>query len=284
DNKKINTGIKEKHYADNIIIVASLPKSASSIISNCTTAIQTESNKDNKRTYGKYMVENADSDLRPELVRELPNGGVIKCHPRATAKNLKVLNLLNTKYIVLTRHPIDQVVALYWQHKKETNDNRGTLVYDHIYPIHSNIFSDGYELNKGIDYLLSEGYLYAVMAWIVDWLHFRNINRSIVVRYEDFLTNRENELNNISRFIQNRNANNQTISKCNTIVELATIHRHKKLGPNHPPSTGKIGAWRTNLSDENMETYLNTTHSFITSYPNSHLLLELYPDILNIKK
>jgi len=290
-NRYINENMKAGYFADRLVIVAALPKSASAVIADCIAAIQSESGGVGIRRPTRYMHANHDPDLRPELVQDFPQGGVFKHHPRATGKNLRVLDLLGVKYVILLRHPVDQLVAYYCFILDKTNPllkdaiRKDTWVYDYMYPLNWRLFQDGVSPNETIQYMIRDGYLNAILSWITDWLRFRDVNRSLVVRYEDFMTKRRETLNNISNFLYGRELDEKTLMKCNSIAEgHATRKRSDADNTRKYPYgwTGKIGIWKTYFSEENKRDYLSVVKKFLDYYPNASLILEAYPNLLDI--
>jgi len=168
-NQFINQKIKDKFFKDKFVLVAALPKSASSVIGSCISIIHSKG-KDT-RNYGRYMQENQDSDLRPEIIKDFPYGGLVKYHTSSTGKNLKVLNILGVRYVIVLREPIDQITAIYCHYLNTLNSEAkllhpGNLLYDHIYPIFKEKFVSEFKFMK---YLIKDGYLFKVLSWIVDW-------------------------------------------------------------------------------------------------------------------
>jgi hypothetical protein len=286
-NKDIDKKIKEGYFADRLVIVAALPKSASSVIGSCIAAIQSKSGV-GVRGYARYMLANQDPDLRPELVQDFLQGGVLKFHPRATGKNLKVLDLLGVKYVILLRHPVDHLVARYCHVLDgpllKDAIRKDSWIYDSIYPLDYRLFQDGVNLDDTIQYMINEGYLSAVLSWIADWLRFRDVNRSLVLRYEDFIRNRDQTLNNISHFLYARDLDKKTLMKCNSVAERLTTEQSEANNTRKYPRgwTGKIGIWKSYFSEGNKRSYLSVVKGFLDYYPNASLVLEVYPKLLDI--
>lgn len=285
-NKDINEKIKKGYFADRLIIVAALPKSASSVIGNCIAKIQKIQPKSGAgiRAYARYMRTNPDSNLRPELTQDFPEGGVLKFHPRATSSNLKVLDLLGVKYVILLRHPVDHLVSMYCTAIDDAYLKDANWEYQHIYPLNRRWFQDGVNPTETIQYLICEGYLTAALSWIVDWLHLRDVNRSLVLRYEDFVTNPTGTLNNISNFLYGEELDEKTLMECNSIAErYANTQTHALDTRKYPHGwTGKIGIWKSYFSDENKKDYLSVVSGFMNYYPNASLLMDVYPNLLDI--
>lgn len=289
-NRKIIKKINDGYFKNRLVIVAALPKSASSIIGSCIATIQKASGCGaGIRNYARYMVANQDSDLRPELVLDFPQGGVLKYHPRATGKNLKVLDLLGVKYIILLRHPVDQLVALYChminENLLEDAINKDSWIPEHIYPLNWRLFQDGVDIEETIRYLINEGYLNAVLSWAADWLHFRDVNRSLILKYEDFVVNQKDTLKNISNFLYGKDLDQKTLMKCNSIAEGLVNKRASDDNIRKYPRgwTGQVGAWKNYFSNQNKRDYISVVKKFLDYYPNASLILDVYPDLLDIE-
>ena len=285
-NNDTNEKIKEGYFADRLVIVVSLPKVASKVIAGCIARIQSKSGVGTIR-YAGYTPRAQDADLRPELTRNFPQGGIMNRHTRATGRNLEVLDLLGVKYLILLRHPVDQLVSLYC-HVRGHPDfkdaiEKDHLIYDPIYPMNGRWFQDGSNLNETIRYMIREGYLNAALSWIIDWLRFRDVNRSLVIKYEDFVTKPNETLNNISNFLYGRELDEEMLMECNSIAEAYASTQPDANTRKYPHGwTGKIGIWKSYLSDENKKDYLSVVRGFLNYYPNALLLMDVYPNLLDI--
>ena len=283
ENRKLNERIRQRYYADRLVIVVAIPKSASSVIGSCVAEMLPAS-IDKTRGYASYMLNNRDSELRPELVRDFPNGGVLKYHTNPTGANLKVLDLLGVKYIVLLRHPIDQMVAQYcsvFGFDDVVVNNASGWIYDSIIPLRVDTLSPETP-DESIKYLIENGYLTSALRWMIDWLRIRDPVRSKVVRYEDFVEDRRAMLNDVSRFIKGADVDDSTFEKSVAISESYSGTRDKTNGSLYPRGwSGKIGIWREYLSEENLNRYAHVVDGFCRNYPDSDMLISLYPSLLD---
>ncbi len=134
-------------------------------------------------------------------------------------------------HVVTVRHPADHIAALYCHVRNIANglpkqyvdrlwstrgrigpDSLGGSGYDvkqkendlnfhHIiFPLDPRYIFDFENVDAAIYHMISGGYLYAALNWIVDWQMFRVRSISAVVRYEDFMQRSEaviGELNNV---------------------------------------------------------------------------------------
>ena len=118
-NREVAAKIKRRHFKDRFVVLAAIPKSASSVIGPCSRLILAARRRDSDF---RYLVGDADIDLRPDIVRHTLWGGVLKSHIRANSTNLGVLRLLGAKHMVLVRHPVDQLTAVYCQSIRSIQD------------------------------------------------------------------------------------------------------------------------------------------------------------------
>jgi len=265
-------------------VVAALPKSASSVIGSCVSVIQTGA-KDNRK-YGSYMLNNQDSDLRPEILRDFPEGGVVKYHTHPMSKNVKILDTLGVRYLIILRDPADQLVASYVHNLNDDSEQvRGSRhQYDHIFPLPKALFNADTAMEKAFEFMIRGGYLIHSLSWMTDWLALRDPQRSAVVRYEDFVQDRMGVLNGISRWLTGHDFDVHLSERCGQIAES---YKTKQAGAIQDGSrryprgwTGKIGTWRDYFSAENRKHYCTTVADFIRCYPSASALLQVYPDLL----
>jgi len=300
-NREINEKIQQGYFADRLVFVPALPKSASSVIGECISVIQGNTESEARRyssvragtgngmlAHGKYMIPNWDPNLRPEVVIDFPQGGVLKYHMHPNSSNLKVLDLLGTKYVVVCRHPADQLVALYCHYSgrndRESWISEGNILYDPVYPLDGSVFELEGRPEEGLRYMIEEGYLAAVLKWASTWLKVRSQERSLVVRYEDFFTDQPETLRGIARFLGISEISSSTIEKCGEVADVSAFTRKTDINQEKYRKgwSGKIGVWRDYLSKSQVELYRNTITNFLQVDPNGRLLLDLYPDLLDL--
>ncbi len=287
-NREGSEKIKRSYFKDRLVIVPAIPKSASSVISSCIVEMMPIP-QTRRKAMARYMPPLCDSDLRPALVKDFLEGGVLKCHPRATSNNLRALHLLGVKHIIILRHPIDQLTAHYChilnspEIEKAVRDNR-CLLRNPIYPLHTRMFQPDVEVEDSLQYLICKGFLHSSLLWMVDWLKFRDQNRSLVVKYEDFIQNRDTTLNNISLFLSGKELDDDTFMKCTAIADGNKTRRLSSDSDRKYPRgwTGKIGTWKDYFSDENKKSYLSVVKGFLSCYPGVSLLLDVYPNLLDV--
>src|SRR3990167_9119310 len=258
-SRKACQKLKENFYAEKLIFLAAIPKSASSNIGARIARISGL-----KRSYASYMLENQTSNLNPELMMDFLNGGVLKYHFQPSSENLMIMHLLGSRYFVLLRHPADVLCAAFAHLQKElkypdrTNDCVHILKSDALWPtalflIDLNKFKAGTSLEEGLKYLIIEGFLYANLTFMVEWLRVRSKERSMAITYEKFMLQ----------------------------LDLDQSHDLDHVSLNEYPYgyPGKVGAWKTFFSEEIKVLYNKTIDSFLNYYPKAELLLQVYPQL-----
>ena len=168
------------------VAVISIPKSLSTLTRDCIREIHHQMHglrlnikKDSKR-FGLSYFSQFD--------------GIIKGHFNPTNNNIKSLIDNNVKYIIMIRHPADQICAIYCDHL----NNKGDLA-DIYCDLNRKMITKDY--NKSIEYLIKNGYLERALQWMTDWVANRNAKMSIVIRYEDIKMNLRMYINIISYFL-----------------------------------------------------------------------------------
>ena len=279
-NKMMNQYIKDKYYADKLVFISGVGNSASTVLGQCVSEIW----KKGERGYGSYMRANQDFNLRLEIVRDFPLGGVYRHHFPADTVNLKVLEHLGSKYLINFRNPADIMAAKYCtfltRHFETIKGNQYLQAGYHNVP--KEVFSSEYDLHDSIDYLIKEGYLNATLMWMVDWLNIRDQKKSITIRYEDIKMDLKQTMDCISNFLLGSDVSEEVFQKCKELMKESE-KMHLGLATNYPKGwTGIVNAWENYFSRRNRDNYVKQTKNFMQYYPKASLLFELYPDILNL--
>lgn len=276
-NIEANKKIKEGYFADKLLLVVGLPKSASSVISSTLSDLI-----GTKRKYAGYMRANSDSGLRPELVKDFLNGGVLKYHPRPESKNLQVIELLRLKYVITLRHPLDQLTALLCHFGGEIAESSNSrFFYDHLFPIEKKYFINKTN-DERLSFLISQGYLYAMLAWICEWLKFRDEESSMVIKYEDFFSNNAQWLA-VFKALWGAERTYFEHNLHDASSKYRNLRGQENNFKKYPRGwTGKIGIWRDYYTSSNKAAYDHAIEQFIQNYPLASYLLEYYPELHNV--
>ena len=287
--KRLNKRLKERYFADKLILVAALPKSASSLIGNCVAEIMGQGDGIKRRRYAKYMVANQTSNLRAEMVKDFPNGGVLKYHTKPSGENLIVLELLGIRTIILFRHPADHLTAYCCNTQIELMENAfpamtetGNVLPNHIYPVEKTSINLDLDIESQIDYLINSGYLFNVLVFMVDWLRFRRKDKSLVVTYETFMEAPDLLFKQIAEFLIHEELNRKTMDAIHDMTQRKSKNKEKMYPYAYKNGyTGKIGTWKDYFSKRHVKDYQKVLNSFLASYPGGDKLIDIYPDILS---
>jgi len=279
DNRKLDDKIQQGYFSDKLVAVSMFPNKELDVIGKCIALILANksgnsSNSDRASQYPSYMPLNADWDLRPELVQDFPCGGVITCHAPASGKNLRVLDLLNVKYVIVLRHPADQIVSTHEKylnseifHESQTSDK---FLADPIYPLEQQALRPDSQVSERLGYLITGGYLSAVLSWISDWLQFRDPKRSLVIGYEEFLADHHRLLNEISQFLDDDDLDEKTLASCNALLEEHSNNIQREMKKER----------HTYFNEDNDKSYKRVVGEYLLLQPNAKSLLKKYPELL----
>ncbi len=275
-NIEVNLKIKSGYFSDKLLLVVGLPKSASSTISSCLADFLGVVRKQTA-----YMKSNADSDLRPEMVKVFMGGGILKTHPQPSVKNFRVIKLLDIKYVITLRHPLDQLTSLLAHHRKvlsQRKDYDFEFLPDDLCLMDREVFAK-MNIEEQIDFLINDGYLSAMLTWLVNWLVFRDKDRSMVIRYEDFFSNPEAIFTSFSDFWGAKVASGNKVS-----ASLGYADYYKNLRKDeseyYPRGwTGKVNAWKDYFTDKNKTNYDRFIEKYLAINPNASVLLDYYSDL-----
>lgn len=292
DNRDAAGKIRQEAFRENLVIVVGMPKAASSLIGTSTAKIGQDLGLfRGGRRYARYMTNRPQtSQLRPELVRDFPYGGVMKYHTNPKSENIETLSILGAKHLLVLRHPLDALVATCCHFRGDevhdqaydwdaVGENEAEIVPNMIYPVQAAPFRKERPVDEGLDHLIEEGYLQALLSWTTDWLRFRSRERSLVVRYEDFFTDTANEVERIARFLEPQVAST-LVKKMQTAIAEDIQPPDRDDDEKYPRGwTGKIGTWRNYLSDDQKAAYDRVVDAFERLHPRADLLRETYPDL-----
>lgn len=178
-----------------IRFITAAPKTGSSYISGAVILMQTNTfnAKANYRLYPPWWSRDTmwhDWDLHPDLATALQDGfdtelgkggAVYKGHFWATQKNIGIMEAGDDKLLIVLRSPLDALVAQYCSMLSEPD----AALYNPIYPL---AFREEYkDVDAGINYLITGGYLIHLLTFFSDWLHLLNDDWGIVMDYEGFI-------------------------------------------------------------------------------------------------
>jgi len=302
-SREINQKIVDGYFSDRLVVVPSLCKSASGTLGRSIAAIQQRFADGSGIDRLPIYVQGVDDhNIRLEMMLGLLEGGTVSLHARPSGENLMVLRVLDAKYVINFRHPADNMVAVacgyYDANPKYSIDGDWAFTYQH--PVHANLYKSEVDVRDKINHLIQDGYLNTTLAWIAGWLHFRDSQRSIVNRYEDYVVDRKTALDSIANFLYGQKLDDATLQRCNHIADGFGRRNWKRSGnaeaiQDNPTEeittelvtekypygwTGEIGVRKKYYSKENRIAYISAVEGFLESYPQASLLLDVYPDLL----
>jgi hypothetical protein len=306
--REISKKISEGYFSERLVVVPTLGKSASGVLGKSVAIMhQAYTGQFTVDQLPRYVSGLDDHNIRVDMLlhHTVRDGGVVSLHARPSGENLALLNLLGSKYVVNFRHPADNMVAIacgkYGANPNYSKDGNWAFTYQG--PVKSSLYGSEVDVKKKIGYLIHTGFLASTLSWIVGWLQFRDQHKSIVNRYEDFVTDRRHALDRIGKFLYGHELNDSVLEQCDNLADNwgkrklvqsqealnsksgdKFAHISSKGKNNKYPYgwTGKIGVWRDYYSKENKAAFTSVIDGFLRSHPNSDILLDFYPDLLDI--
>lgn len=276
----------EIYDVKNFIYLAAMPKSASSLMWLVLSAIQ----EPNSRPDQSKIDGAVDYNFLPmtiEYLQSFPNGGVYKNHAPIDHHNNHFLKHTGCKYVVLVRHPADQLAALFCHQRgmfapaslNQVPPERRTPWHFSLGQIPAGPPEN--EAEVSIDQLIECGYLFKSLMWMTDWIAFRHPEQSRLVRYEDFIDGFENTVAHLCKFLRKTAPDADLMHYLQHVFTYETTEGRKKRDLEKYPRgwSGRIGAWQDYFSDENVDQYNRTVNNFMSVYPQAKTLIDVYPDL-----
>jgi len=238
------------NYKQHIIFCATLPKSGSSWLSNMLSSIK---GFDQFTPY-EWELDNHDISLET-FKRYRKRLGVIKGHTRGRINNVNVLRTLNLKYIITLRDPRDKIISEYWYIKKLPGhwdfNNVNTMT-----------------LNEFINYKLeSNEYKTETIDWVEEWLKNRDVEKSMIIKYEDLLADTFGIFQGIISFLD--------INLSTTEIKLIIDRNNfKKISGRKPGEEDTKNFLRKGIAGEWKEVFTNEQKEMFTKI-GEHLIEKL---------
>lgn len=194
-----------------------------------------------------------DGNLLPEAMLCYPFGGRLTYHLAPTLNTFQTLNQLGCNYIVLVRHPADHVVAACNSYVGREFVN--PLVGWEVFPISRDIFAGS--LDNALSHMITGGYLSATINWMNGWLSYRDKDRSLVLKYEDFCDNPSRYVGSIYKFLNGTDASETEVAEILSFADgYAADSRKEGEGMQYQRGyTGKVGVWRDYFTSEHTRLY-----------------------------
>jgi len=239
---QFNYYLKRNKYPQNIIFITALPKSGSTWLSNmCADLEGFDSFAPMKwNTYISKQWDDSRWDFDIDTFKEFKNKlAVIRGHTWAIDKNIEILQATNLKYIIGVRDPRDKLISEYWHSRNFPGHWAHNQAHEQ-------------SIEKFITYKLESGeFDKETLNWIRSWLKNRNIEKSIIVRYQDMLDNTNAELEKIFNFLGFKIEQ----SKIKNIIEKNRFDKitGRKRGESDNTKfirKGIAGEWKTVFNEE----------------------------------
>lgn len=233
---------KKNKYPQNIIFITSLPKSGSTWLSNMCADIDGFDlfAPKNWNTYISKEWDDSRWDLQADIFAEFKSKlAVIRGHTWALPKNLDVLSKSNLKYIIGVRDPRDKLISEYWHSRN--------------FPGHwAHKQANEQTIEEFISYKLASGeFEKETIGWVGNWLKYRDKDNSIIVKYEDLLTQPHKAFKKVISFLD-IDIDSKIIS---TIIEKNSFAKvaGRKRGVSDDTKfvrKGISGEWKTIFTEE----------------------------------
>ena len=283
----IQTTTTSTDFGRSFIFVAALPKSASSLMWLIVSALQEECGRADP---GKMPLTcRRFLPLQFELMDTFRRGGVFSGHAPLTFDTNLFLRATRCRYIVHLRHPADFIVALYCH---GADGRLARFVPPHVLDrlsfapaederwiyalsaIDASIFDkDRSDPDEAIAHLLRDGPLFKAMAWMCDWLAYRDPNLSSVSTYEALMSGFDPAIDRLSHFVRGRPVDNYVMDYLKHVVNYEAERSKTKDRKRYPKGwTGEVGIWKRYFTQNDVSLYNKAVRRFLAYYPNAHTL------------
>jgi hypothetical protein len=286
DGLHISQRIKmtDKHVFEDFIYLTAMMKSCSSLMWAVLSAIQQHDN----RAKPEKLQNISSNDFMPmslEYRQKLPVGTVFKNHAPLEYHNNYFLKETGCKYVVLIRHPADQLVAFYCHTRGLFREKLQASIEQQAssefaigqYPL--NVVTD--DPHAAISSLIECGYLLKSLIWIADWIAFRHHSQSRLLRYEDIVGDFHAVVAQLCWFIRGRGPDEDLMDYLLHVFDHELSEGQKKNNLEKYPFgwTGRAGIWRDYFSEENISNYNEVINSWKKLYPPAEHVFAAYPDL-----
>lgn len=272
--------------AKNFLYIAAMPKAASSLMWLVLSAIQEPNNRPDPSKIRDAMGYDF-LPLTPEYLETFSRGGVVKNHAPIEYHNDRFFKQTGCKYVVLVRHPADQMAALYChiravRHKAFLNHapvERRTPWDFSLGQFPTGTFDDEPEI--AISRLIETGYLFKSLMWVADWATFRHPEQSRLLRYEDIVSDFAGMVTMLCQFIRGTPPDDDLMEYLRHVFDHEANRNDKKSDLEKYPHgwTGRVGIWSDYFSKSNIEAYNRSLERFLKAYPHAGAVTEIYHNL-----
>lgn len=277
----MNARLKAGWYRDNFMVVFGMPKAGSSVFHSCIRIIQEDLNwPDNSRPTGP--IPNQYGSIGMDHLRSFVNGGTSKVHSIPDECTLDFLKTIGCRYFVAVRNPMDQMIAMFHHLRRMLIIDKTTGGFYLDEP--SKIFYLDYLADDDflVNQLLENGYFHSIVGWFALWHHRRDPARSLIYRYEDWVTKGQEVFDPAARLMYGRNLTDIEREKINLFI--ATGGRNNvALGTQvyRKGWTGEIGIWEKFKNDDVLKFLREYFHALKNDEYRS-CIFEYYPELSDL--
>jgi len=245
---RIYFNLKKDQYSQNIIFITSLPKSGSTWLSNMLSDID-GFDLFAPSKWNTYITDKWDDtrwDLSNDIFTEFNKKlAVIRGHTLATEKNIQALIDSEIKYIIGVRDPRDKLISEYYH----SRNFPGHWAHD---------LAVNKTLSEFISYKLENGeFEKETINWIRNWLRNRDENNSLIVRYEDLLSDTIGTFKQAIKFLDIEISNDKLEYIINKHSFKNVSGRERGESDNKQfVRKGVSGEWKTSFSDKQRELFV----------------------------
>jgi hypothetical protein len=282
-------------FGDSFIYVASLPKSASSLMWLIVSALQEESGRADPSKMPD-MFPSSYQPLKLELMDMFPRGGTYSGHAPLNFDTNLFLRGLRCKYVIHLRHPADFIVAVYCHTEPnpfsfieprllqktrfgEAEEERWVYALSAIR--RKVLVRDKTSIDEALTGLLREGPLFKAMEWMTDWLAHRDPELSTVSTYEALMTDFDMAINRLCLFVRGQEIDSYRLEYLKHVVACTADEGRRQHAERYPRGwTGTVGIWKSYFSEDHIAIYNETVKRFLFCYPNAEALLTVYKEDL----
>ena len=261
-------------------LIFSIPKSASTNVARVLGLINLELNGAGNGRPSNFIGGNGkvvNQMLCWSMFDELTKGEIVNSHTSPEGYNRYILeNLSNVRYLILTRDPRDQIAAIFCHLLKDKNI--ALRKFDAFGAIGDLSASD---VDEGIRHLLEDGYLQRTLIWLEGWLSWRHKERSAVLSYEEFHSDRLGAIDNAAIFFFGRPIpEHMKDSLTAELQKKGHAESQVDMRPEIYPRgyTAGEGIWRSYFSESNTSRFQKIAGAMLTE---RSALLEHYPNLLD---
>ncbi len=226
--------------------------------------------------------------LHRDLGRIFPRGGYYATHAEASFPTLEVLHVTGAKYLIMVRHPLDQLVANYCHLAKYIGQAKTVPAHpEFFYAIPQAVyrrkfFLPGVPPDEGLAHLIEEGALEASLRWMADWAALRDAEQSHLCRFEDLLLEPGRTVDELCHFLRPGYSVGRAPA-AHAFAQASKDYKSHTLSVNAATAyprgwSGEIGIWKKYLSAENLAKYREVTGKFMLTHQFAGALELLYPD------